>query len=329
MQRLGFLAFEGFPMSCLTLMIEPLRAANEILGETAFEWVLIGETEARINSSANVGFDPDVVLKDIKKLDYLFLLSGPQSRFKCQKTANGILRRIHKHGTCIGSISGGVFPLARSGLLDDVTSSIHWCYCSAFEAEFPMLETIDDVIYKQANRMTISGAAAGFDAMLSLINDKLDAKIMTEVACWFQYPLVRGFGVQQRIPTIHSTSTDDMLPNDIRKAVHLFSENFEDPISITEVAKIICLSPRQMERKFKKYTGLSPIQFYRSKRMNAARQMVLYSSDNISDIAFSVGYSTSTPLVKYYKNEFGMTPEEDRKKINMFRYTKNVSVPSV
>jgi transcriptional regulator GlxA family with amidase domain len=35
-QSVGFLIFEGFPMACLTSMIEPLRAANEISGQEAF-----------------------------------------------------------------------------------------------------------------------------------------------------------------------------------------------------------------------------------------------------------------------------------------------------
>jgi transcriptional regulator GlxA family with amidase domain len=328
-KRLGFLIFHGFPMSCLTSMIEPLRAANEIIGRRAFEWQLIGEINAQVTSSAQIGFDPDIALSDVQGLDCVFLLGAPQSKFDNPKTSNGILRRLVQHGMKIGGISGGVFPLARSGLLEGYTCSVHWCYRAAFEVEFPQIETIDDVIYPDRTRLTVSGAAAGFDAMLNLIEQELSAEVMTEVACWFQHPLVRGAGVQQRIPTSHSSSTNDMLPKPIQKAVQLFSEGFEEPISITEVADIIGLSARQMERKFKQATGQSPMNFYRSKRMNAARQLVLYSGDNISEIALSVGYATSAPMVKYYKEEFGVAPLEDRERINMFRVTKNAPVPSV
>lgn len=327
-KRLGFLIFNGFPMSCLTSMIEPLRAANEIVGKKAFSWQLIGETNARIMSSAQVAFDPDIALGDAQGLDYIFLLSAPKSDFSDPKASNGILRRLVQHGMQIGGISGGIFPLARAGLLDGYTCSVHWCYRAAFEVEFPQIETIDDVIFSDRSRITVSGAAAGFDAMLNLIAQQLDAEVMTEVACWFQHPLVRGAGVQQRIPTARSSCTDDMLPKQIQKAVQLFSESFEDPISVTEVADIIGLSPRQMERKFKQTTGQGPINFYRSKRMHAARQLVLYSNGSLSQIALAVGYSTAAPMVKYYRDEFGLTPQEDREKINMFRVTENAPVPS-
>jgi AraC family transcriptional regulator, glycine betaine-responsive activator len=316
--HLGFLIFQGFPMASLTSMIEPLRAANEIFGKTVFKWHLIGETGERVTSSAGVGFDPNIGLANAKGLDYMFLIAAPQSVFNSPKSSNGTLRRLVRHGMSIGGISGGVFPLAQTGLLDGYTCSVHWCYRAVFEMRFPAIETTDDVIYRDRTRITVSGAAAGFDAMLNLIEQELSAEIMTEVACWFQHSLVRGAGVQQRVPTGNSCNTDDTLPIQMQKAVQLFSESFEDPISVTQVAQIVGLSSRQVERKFKQATGQSPINFYRSKRMHAARQLVLYSRDSISEIAVAVGYSAPTPLVKYYREEFGQTPQEEREKINIF-----------
>ena len=318
-KHLGFLIFQGFPMASLTSMIEPLRAANEIFGKTVFEWHVIGETEQRVTSSATIGFDPDVSLENSKSLDYIFLIGTPQSTFNNPKHSNGILRRLVRHGMSIGGISGGVFPLARAGLLDGHTCSVHWNYRVAFEAEFPEIDTVDDVIYRDRTCITIAGAAAGFDAMLNLIEQELGGEIMTEVACWFQHPFVRSADIQQRIPTANTNYTEDMLPKPIRKAMQLFSESFDDPISVIQVADIVGLSSRQIERKFKQATGQTPIQYYRSKRMHAAHQLVLYSGDSISEIALAVGYSTKALLVKYYKKEFGYTPQEDREKVNMFR----------
>lgn len=73
--RLGFLMFPGFPMACLTSAIEPLRAANEIIGHTEFEWRLVAETRAPVRSSAEVRFEPDVTLAEADGLDQLYILS--------------------------------------------------------------------------------------------------------------------------------------------------------------------------------------------------------------------------------------------------------------
>ncbi|MFD2739430.1 GlxA family transcriptional regulator [Sulfitobacter aestuarii] len=315
-------------MACLTSAIEPLRAANEIAGEQAFSWRLISETGTRVRSSAEVSFDPDLALEAVEDLDYLFLLSSPQGSFENPRASDGHLRRLARHGVKMGGISGGVFPLARSGLLSGYECSVHWCYEAAFAAEFPDHEMTGEVINIDRNRYTVSGAAAAFDLMLHLIEEELGDDVTTEVACWFQHPLVRGQGVRQKIPTVRKQSTSDMLPPIVAQAVEIFASHIEDPIGVYDVAQIIGVSARQLERSFKQATEQSPSHYYRSLRMNAARQLVLYSKDSMTEIANAVGYASATPMVRHYKESFGLSPNEDRKTINMFRVENNRSIPS-
>ena len=102
-------------MACLTSMIEPLRASNEIAGQDAFGWIIVSENGRRVEASAQVGFDPDLALKDCDKLDQLHLLSGPSSRVVHASVSNAKLRKLAAHGMTMGAVSGGVFPLARAG----------------------------------------------------------------------------------------------------------------------------------------------------------------------------------------------------------------------
>ncbi|MDD9740081.1 GlxA family transcriptional regulator [Marinovum sp. SP66] len=325
---LGFLIFPGFPMSCLTSAIEPLRAANEISGQAAFDWKLIGETGARVESSAHIWFDPDRALADDLELDYLFLLSGPLARFETPRPSNGRLRSLSRHGVRVGGVSGGVFPLARSGLLAGHRCSVHWCYAAAFAAEFPDHPVEDDVIIIDRDRLTVSGAAAVFDLMLGLIDARLGEEVTTEVACWFQHPLMRGQGVRQKVPTLRRESTSDMLPPSVAEAIRIFGDHIEDPVNVDDVAQLVGLSPRQLERNFKTATGQSPSRYYRNLRMNAARQLVLYSNDSMARIAAAVGYGATAPLVRQYRRAFGATPQQDRQKINLFRVERNRPIPS-
>ena len=325
---LGFLIFPGFPMACLTSAIEPLRAANEIVGRKVFSWTVVGETNSRVTSSANVGFDPDVALPDVENLDFLFLLSAPMSNFQNPKSANGQLRWLARRGVNIGAFSAGVFPLVRSGLMDKHRCSVHWCYEAAFKTEFPDIEATDNVITIDRSRYTASGSTAVFDLMLKLIDEELGAETMTEVACWFQHPFVRGEDVSQKIPAFKTSGTDDMLPSAVNDAIKMFAEHIEDPIHIADVASAVAVSPRQLERSFKRATGQSPSAYYRTMRMNAARQLVMYSNDTMTEIAIAVGYASSTPLMRHYRQAFGMSPLQERTKINMFRVEGNIAIPS-
>lgn len=327
--QIGFLIFPGFPMACLTSMIEPLRAANEISETEAFSWKLISETGARVKSSADVWFEPDLALVDVDRLDQMYLLSAPSSVFENPTAANGAMRKLERHGMVMGAVSGGVFPLARAGLLHDHTVSVHWCYEAAFQAEFPELEKTDEVIAIDRRRSTASGAAAAFDLALHLIEKTLGPEVATEVACWFQHPLVRGQGVIQKVPTANSISTDDMLPPMVRDAVALFNSHIEDPINVADVADAIGMSVRQLERMFKKSTGQSPHHYYRAIRMKVARQLVLYSKDSMKEIALAVGYASTATMTQNYEEVFGIHPTVDREKINLFRVRENATVPSV
>ncbi|MCB2127579.1 MAG: GlxA family transcriptional regulator [Rhodobacteraceae bacterium] len=316
-------------MACLTSMIEPLRAANEIAGRQAFAWRIFSEDGARVEASAGVVFEPHGGLAAAEDIAWLFLLSSPVRSLNPEAGGKDRLRHLARHGTAIGAISGGVFPLARMGLLDGYRCSVHWCYHAAFIAEFPEIAAEDDVIVLDRNRLTASGAAAAFDLTLHFIEDRLGASIATEVACWFQHPLVRGQGVRQTIPTANRGSVGETLPRAVAAAIEIFEKNINNPIELTVMTDKIGLSMRQLERQFKLATGKSPSRYYRSLRMRAARQLVLYSRDSITQIAAAVGYDTATTLTRHYRDEFGIAPLEERREVNRFRVNGNRPLPSI
>ncbi|MBL9056001.1 MAG: GlxA family transcriptional regulator [Rhodobacteraceae bacterium] len=311
--RLGFLMFPGFPMACLTSAIEPLRAANEISGRRQFEWRLVAESHAPVRSSAEVRFEPDVTLAGCEGLDHLYILSPPTGAFADPRHGQARLRWLERTGVVLGAFSGGIFPLARAGLMEGKGCSVHWCYEAAFKAEFPKVEASEAVILRDGRRITASGAGAVFDLMLRLIEERLGRQCMTEVACWFQHPFVRDEDASQKVPVARTASTADRLPPAIREAIRLFETHVEDPLRIPDVAAAVDMSGRHFERLFKRETGQSPLRYYRHLRLAKARQRVLYSNDSLSQIAVSVGYPTSGPMARHYAELYGVSPKDERR----------------
>ncbi|MFP4568973.1 GlxA family transcriptional regulator [Rhodosalinus sp.] len=326
--RIGFLLFPGFPMACLTSVIEPLRAANEISGTRSFEWRLIAEGERRVFSSAGIAFESDAALGDGEDLDYLLLLSAPGSRFVNPRSA-ALLRMLDRHGTTVGAISGGVFPLVRSGVVRGETLSVHWCYEAAFAAEFPEIRRSDEVIEVSERRITASGAAAAFDVALRLIDTALGPGVADEVACWFQHPMMRKAGVRQTLPLRQTAESGKELSPLVARAIRIFAEDLAAPATVADVAERLNITPRHLERSFKQATGQNPTAYFRHLRMQAARQIVMYTNDSIADVAAAVGYANTRPFVRQYRDAFGLTPQEDRKRINLYRTEGNLPVPSV
>lgn len=311
--KLGFLMFPGFPMACLTSAIEPLRAANEITGRQEFTWTLVAEAPSPVRSSAEIGFDPDTTLQDLDAVDHLYLLSPPTAAYADPRRSPAKLRWLDRTGTTLGAFSGGIFPLARAGLMEGKPCSVHWCYEAAFKADFPAIEAREVTILREGRRITASGAGAVFDLMLRLIEERLGRDCMTEVACWFQHPFVRDADASQKVPVARSGGTTDALPAAIRDAIRLFETHVEDPLRIPDVAAAVGLSGRHFERTFKRETGQSPLRYYHHLRLMKARQRVLYSSDSLREIAASVGYMTSSPMIRHYTEFFGVSPRDERR----------------
>lgn len=326
--RVGFLMFPGFPMACLTSAIEPLRAANEITGRREFVWRLVAETRAPVRSSAELGFEPDETLQQTQGLDHLYLLAPPTAEFAEPRRSPARLRWLDRTGLTLGAFSGGIFPLARAGLMEGRSCSVHWCYEAAFKAEFPNVTASEAVIVRDGRRNTVSGAGAVFDLMLRLVEERLGRDCMTEVACWFQHPFVRDEDASQKVPVARAGSTADSLPAQIRDAIRLFETHVEDPLRIPDVAAAVGLSGRHFERLFKRETGQSPLRYYLHLRLAKARQRVLYSNDSLREIAASVGYLTSGPMIRHYTALFGVSPKDERRLTRALRLAR-ASAPRI
>jgi transcriptional regulator GlxA family with amidase domain len=324
----GFLIFPGFPMACLTSMIEPLRAANEISGSQAFSWTLVAECTGKVESSALVEFEPTCTVAEAEGFDLMILLSAPTAEFTRSATP-GRLRSLQRHGTMLGAVSGGVFPLTRCEVTQGARLAVHWCYRAAFDVAFPECTPSDRVIEISRTLVTAAGAAAAFDLSLHLIEQRLGAGVATEVACWFQHPVMRREGVVQAVPALASDANGTELSGLVARAVRLFASHMAEPVSVATVADQLGISPRHLERAFKQDTGLAPTRYYRKLRMDAARQMVLYTNDRITNIAIAVGYASLKTFSAHYQAAFGLRPKEERDRINLFRVKGNLPVPSV
>ena len=313
-------------MACLTSIIEPLRASNEISETKSFEWKLFSENADKVEASANVAFETDGKIEEIEKLDALILLSPPNADFINSRSV-GVIRRLERHGCTIGAVSGGVFLLAKAKVRPNIRYSVHWCYAAAFTNQFPNNISSEQVIETDRNIMTASGAAAAFDLALLLIRSKLGSSIAAEVACWFQHPIMRNQDVKQVRPILNELEGLEEMPELARKAIALVNQKINYPLQVNDIADEIGITSRHLSRIFKEATGESPRQYFRKLRVNAARQMILYTNEKIGEIALSVGFSSASILRSHYIDLFSLSPEEERKKINLFRVNDNSPIP--
>jgi len=84
----------------------------------------------------------------------------------------------------------------------------------------------------------------------------------------------------------------------------------EEEFSIEQFGKEVGMSRMQLHRKLKALSGKSATHFLRSVRLNKAKQMIEEQKGNISEIAYSVGFSSPQYFTRSFKEEFGFPPSE-------------------
>lgn len=83
----------------------------------------------------------------------------------------------------------------------------------------------------------------------------------------------------------------------------------ENPFSIDEMAKSVCISPYHMIRKFKSSYGLTPHQFQMQSRIRKA-QKLLESGKTITEVAYATGFCDQSHFDRCFRKIVGLIPSE-------------------
>ncbi|MBN2012712.1 response regulator [candidate division KSB1 bacterium] len=107
---------------------------------------------------------------------------------------------------------------------------------------------------------------------------------------------------------IATTSADEKF---LHKALTIIEQKMSDPdFSVEEFAKDIALSRVQLHRKLRSLTGQSTSEFIRVVRLNRAAQLLKQNHESITQIAFLVGFNSSSYFSRSFIKHFGVSPSD-------------------
>ena len=99
----------------------------------------------------------------------------------------------------------------------------------------------------------------------------------------------------------------------IRKARFYMSENIESGIDLHQFAKTHHTAYSHLRKMFKKYTGISPHQYYLDLKLMRAREMIVTTEKSIKEISFELGFDSIHYFSRLFKKKVGTNPTELRK----------------
>ena len=307
---IGFFLTSNFSMLPFVSALEPLRIANRMARKPLYRWSVITEDGRPALATNGLEVAADYSISDAPDFAMLFV-AGPHepSLFDQPKSLDWIVKQS-KRGILIGGIETGTHLLARAKLLDNITCTTHWENIAEFNKDFPNIKVTSDVYEIGPKRVTCAGGSASTDLMLYIIEKQYDHELSASVADVMIHPQIRHANEPQRMDVESRTGVTHPV---LIECIELMESNVEQPLSPQELAHLVGVSKRQLERLFRQYTHSTPARYYLTIRLQAARQLLEKSAMKIIDIAIACGFKSAGHFSSRYYSSFGITPRQTRK----------------
>jgi len=160
------------------------------------------------------------------------------------------------------------------------------------------------------NRAAVEGGV-DIDVMLeknlAYVNKVMQINNQEDLCAWISTAL------NEFIELVYS-SQDAKKMTQIRPAINYIDANYDKPIILAEIARASHLSVSRLAHIFKEQMGVTIIDYLTSVRIERAKQLLLATDQNCTEICFQVGYNNQSYFTRTFKALVGMTPRQFRTK---------------
>lgn len=111
-------------------------------------------------------------------------------------------------------------------------------------------------------------------------------------------------------PMLRQMAREDSYLAQVRRSVDWIRRNYDQRLRTEMLADIAGMSVPSFHRHFKATTAMSPLQYQKSIRLEAARRLLATNAD-AGRAAYEVGYESASQFSREYARQFGVPPGRD------------------
>jgi len=166
---------------------------------------------------------------------------------------------------------------------------------------------------KSEQESRLEGLETGADDYLTKPFDTKELQIRINNLINIRRKLQQKYSSVDYVPAKNKKETEKKLTNleeqFMNKVMEVIENHIsEEEFSIEQFGREVGMSRVQLHRKLKALSGKSASHYLRSVRLNKAKKMIEEEKGNISEIAYSVGFSSPQYFTRCFKEEFGFPP---------------------
>ncbi|MEP7317710.1 MAG: helix-turn-helix domain-containing protein [Panacibacter sp.] len=259
---------------------------------------------------------PDALIEDVKKTNLIIIPAihgDPETALQSNAAFIPWIIDQYKNGAEVASLCIASFFLAGTGLLNGKQCATHWTAANDFRAMFPDVNLVDDKIMTEDDGIYTSGGAYSFLNLLVYIIEKYAGRDIAILICKaFMIDIDRIS--QSPFIIFQGQKAHDDEP--IKKAQEFIENNFEEKITVDQLASMLALGRRNMERRFKKATANTVVEYIQRVKIEAAKKKLESGKKNINEVMYHVGYSDTKAFRTVFKKITGLSPLEYKHKYN-------------
>ncbi|MEP7145080.1 MAG: helix-turn-helix domain-containing protein [Ferruginibacter sp.] len=219
----------------------------------------------------------------------------------------------YKGGAEVASLCMGAFLLASTGLLKGRKCATHWMATNDFRKMFPDVNLVTEKIITDEQGIYSSGGAFSYlNLILYLIEKYAGREIAVLSAKVFAIEIQRDNQLSFTIFQGQKEHNDEP----VKKAQLFIENNFPDKITVDQLASMLLLGRRNLERRFKKATTNTVVEYIQRVKIEAAKNSLESFRENVNEVMYKVGYTDPKAFRSTFKKITGLTPIEYRNKFN-------------
>ena len=229
------------------------------------------------------------------------------------------LRRCYAAGATLATACSGAILLAESGLLDGEEATTHWAYCDLVRRRHPKIRLRPQaalVAAGQGQRLVMAGGGTSWlDLGLYLIARVGGVEAAMQVA---RINLIDWHDVGQQ-PFARLARTRQSEDAIIGRCQEWIAGHYQEPSPVAAMARLSGLAERSFKRRFRQATGLAPLEYVHTLRLEEAKQRLETSDRPVEAIAEEVGYEDAAFFGRLFRRSVGLTPAQYRKRFRAMR----------
>ncbi len=256
----------------------------------------------------------DATIGDISRTD-LVIIPALDGEMTGTLAENGVfvpwIVDQYNAGAEVASLCVGAFLLASTGLVNGRKCATHWMAAADFRRMFPEVNLVEDKVITDEQGIYSSGGAFSY---LNLILYIIEKYVGRDVAVFcskaFQIDIERN----SQSPFMMFKGQKAHEDEPIKEAQNFIEQNFNQRITVDELASRFAIGRRNLERRFKKATANSVVEYIQRVKIEAAKASLESSRENVNEVMYNVGYNDPKAFRTTFKRITGLSPLQYRQK---------------